>query len=1110
MSNRPIVVLILLWNCQNLMSYYHVHEDSIDERNISITSPENFYFETFIESSTIEQTSVSNYQIFDSNETSTSFFSPITIFITEVSVPLLFSIISLTIRTSRIEQYEYFYSIDILINSTCSSKRESNITLIFQSLLFNETKRCLFPSKHHGLMTCENFTYGVRYTVDGYLLCGTRNVTLSIKKELYELIKPKYINSTNSPTSIDALFFLPGLFYRLIIELTSVNQTCSIEYSSISSSFYHCLFKNLIPAQWFILTYYASTDNDQAPSGDVTIVYTELEDFYFRCELNKNNQQIDFYWTNLIASGYSNLTISILTEEYKQLWIILCDPYTSKNICSTKQYHLESGREYYIIAKLKKILPNYNGQKTETCSIKTNLSQIPINSIRHEFLNETIVRLTWLNHPFYVQVQLRNLETNLLENPIEYNQKTALFIHLTEASIYQLEFNISKIHWSSLIQITDYYIQTDFKKLIIENIIRLSENTLIVNINQYNLSTIKIIYCIEEIIDDSLKFCSISNIFNQLIPGSIYNISISIHRDSFQNIFIWKKQTIYKLINTNPSPLRIHTWKNNEYCVAELINRFSISYSTECILNEKIYNCNQLRCGCRYQFHILFNQTNINSLCSKFQCDIQLNNSNFTNVQFQTPLESIKNLRIISLSPILREIQVDFDRPYGCFDRFSLICEIIPLKQRRIFINSTICTDLIPDEFYRIYIETKQIGSETVISNIIETQLILTSNINNEITKKGSNLQSIIIPCVIAILLILILIILVAFYFVYRYNRRKRSTQRDRQQRTTINHTNRTTKMNNIVNQVNIYSNSKQIYPTESKKNILTSRPIRIKDLPFEYEKLIANNYYNLSDEFNKLQNNLQQIPEITQCNQSFKNRYKDIIPYEHSRVKLIPVDECDPGYINANFISGLHNPREYIACQGPLKSTINDHWKMIWEQNVMIIVMLTGLIERGMNKCEQYWPLDLNHAEIFGDISVCVTACVNVTAYELRYIELKKNDEIRTIKHYAFKMWDDHTIPTNSNILINFIRLIRSECHPEDYGPLLVHCSAGVGRSGTFIALDCLLQQFDKLSFTGYLDIYGTIFNMRQCRDKMVQNEHQYLFIYRCLKEEYEKTSGN
>jgi cadherin 5 type 2 (VE-cadherin) len=86
--------------------------------------------------------------------------------------------------------------------------------------------------------------------------------------------------------------------------------------------------------------------------------------------------------------------------------------------------------------------------------------------------------------------------------------------------------------------------------------------------------------------------------------------------------------------------------------------------------------------------------------------------------------------------------------------------------------------------------------------------------------------------------------------------------------------------------------------------------------------------------------------------------------------------------------------------------------------------------------------------------------------------------------------MWDDHTIPTNSDKLIDFIRLIRSEYRPEQDGPILVHCSAGVGRSGTFIALDRLLQQFDKLPFYGYLDIYGTVLDMRRCRDKMVQNE--------------------
>ena len=86
--------------------------------------------------------------------------------------------------------------------------------------------------------------------------------------------------------------------------------------------------------------------------------------------------------------------------------------------------------------------------------------------------------------------------------------------------------------------------------------------------------------------------------------------------------------------------------------------------------------------------------------------------------------------------------------------------------------------------------------------------------------------------------------------------------------------------------------------------------------------------------------------------------------------------------------------------------------------------------------------------------------------------------------------MWDDHTVPTRTDQLVSFVRLIRSECEAEKHGPLLVHCSAGVGRSGTFIALDRLFQQFDKLSSDGYLDVYGTVLDMRRCREKMVQNE--------------------
>ncbi|CAF1241953.1 unnamed protein product [Adineta ricciae] len=1020
-------------------------------------------------------------------------------------VPLFFSIVSFTVRTPRTDQQANFYSVDILLNCTCSARREANLTLNFFSLYSNETNSCSSYSKQSTFITCDNFIYGVRYTIDGYLLCGTKIFTLSPSRELYEISKPKYINSTNSPTLINTLFFLPGLFDRLNIELHSVNQSCSLEYSSITSPFYHCSFRNLPSAQWFVLTYYILTENYQTRSADVTIVYTDLEELDFRCELQKNNQQVEFYWANLTGSGYSNLTISILTEENKHLSIILCDPYASANLCSTKSPQLEPGREYYIHAKLRKSLPNYNGQKIETCSIKTNLTQIPIHSLQHEIFNETNVRLSWSEHPFHVRVRLRNLETNSLLNPVENIHKMAIFLNLAEASVYQVEFNISKTHWTPLFQRTNYHIKTDFKRLVIENVIRLSDKTLIVHVDSHDLTKVELIYCIERVMNGTREICSFSNTFSQLSASTIYNISVTIDRDSFQNKFHWEKQTIFKLVNTNPPTLKIRAKRQDEHCSAEILNSFPISYSSECFSSStgEIFDCNELLCGCRYQYRILFNQTYIDSLCARSPCDIQLNHPNVSTVKFQTPLDSIRNLRIVSVSLISREIQVSFDHPSGCFDQFVLICELISTKQREMFVNSTICTDLIPEAFYRISVEIKRLGWEVVTSQVIETQLIATPK-NDQ--KKGSFVQSVLIPGMIGFVIILILVVLIAFAFAYRQRRRNRSLNRDQTQITTISHRTISTKLNNIVNQVNIYAKT---HP-DTKRNIYTSRPIRIKDLPEEYEQLIANNYYNISNEFHELHHSIQETLELAQCDQTLKNRYKDIIPYEHSRVKLIPIDDLDSGYINANFIAGLHNPREYIACQGPLKTTINDHWKMIWEQNVTIIVMLTDIVERGLNKCERYWPVNSDKDEMYGNLLVCVTNCIHANSYDLRYIQLKKDEDVRSIKHYAFKMWNDHTVPTNSEDLLDFIRLVRSEYRPDCDGPILVHCSAGVGRSGTFIALDRLLQQFDKVSCYGYLDIYGTVLDMRRCRDRMVQNEHQYLFIYRCLKDEYEKRSGN
>jgi hypothetical protein len=161
---------------------------------------------------------------------------------------------------------------------------------------------------------------------------------------------------------------------------------------------------------------------------------------------------------------------------------------------------------------------------------------------------------------------LKNFETNFFEYPTEYNETSALFINLTEASIYQVQFYIFKENYPSITQMADYFIKTgehfpifskskficlDFTKLILENIVRLPENSLLVNISQYNSPKIQIIYCIKQINGNKLQNCSNSSLFTQLSSATIYNVSVSIHRDSFKKQFSWEKQTVFKLVNTS-------------------------------------------------------------------------------------------------------------------------------------------------------------------------------------------------------------------------------------------------------------------------------------------------------------------------------------------------------------------------------------------------------------------------------------------------------------------------------------------------------------------------------------------------------------------------------
>ncbi|XP_069132606.1 tyrosine-protein phosphatase 10D-like isoform X1 [Argopecten irradians] len=237
------------------------------------------------------------------------------------------------------------------------------------------------------------------------------------------------------------------------------------------------------------------------------------------------------------------------------------------------------------------------------------------------------------------------------------------------------------------------------------------------------------------------------------------------------------------------------------------------------------------------------------------------------------------------------------------------------------------------------------------------------------------------------------------------------------------------------------------------------------------------------------------------------KNRYTNILAYDHSRVKLLPLDEEEGSdYINANYIPGHNSKREYIATQGPLVCTKDDFWRMIWEQNVSVIVMLTQLVERGRRKCDQYWPEEVSEPVFFGDLIVRIDSESTLPDYVIRVISMQLGDIERRVKHLLYLAWPDMGTPTTSNSMLKFVESCRKHKNPALRGPIVVHCSAGVGRTGTYIAVDHLIQRLN--AGKQEVDIFNMVLGMRNERPNMVQTEDQYIFIHECIKDFL--TSGN
>ncbi|XP_043371447.1 receptor-type tyrosine-protein phosphatase delta isoform X20 [Dermochelys coriacea] len=282
--------------------------------------------------------------------------------------------------------------------------------------------------------------------------------------------------------------------------------------------------------------------------------------------------------------------------------------------------------------------------------------------------------------------------------------------------------------------------------------------------------------------------------------------------------------------------------------------------------------------------------------------------------------------------------------------------------------------------------------------------------------------------------------------------------------------------------------------------------PIPILELADHIERLKANDNLKFSQEYESIDPGQQFTWEHSNLEVNKpKNRYANVIAYDHSRVLLSAIEGI-PGsdYVNANYIDGYRKQNAYIATQGALPETFGDFWRMMWEQRGATVVMMTKLEERSRVKCDQYWPS--RGTETYGLIQVTLLDTVELATYCVRTFALYKNgsSEKREVRQFQFTAWPDHGVPEHPTPFLAFLRRVKT-CNPPDAGSMVVHCSAGVGRTGCFIVIDAMLE---RIKHEKTVDIYGHVTLMRAQRNYMVQTEDQYIFIHDALLEAV--TCGN
>ncbi|CAI5641503.1 receptor-type tyrosine-protein phosphatase S isoform X10 [Oreochromis niloticus] len=281
---------------------------------------------------------------------------------------------------------------------------------------------------------------------------------------------------------------------------------------------------------------------------------------------------------------------------------------------------------------------------------------------------------------------------------------------------------------------------------------------------------------------------------------------------------------------------------------------------------------------------------------------------------------------------------------------------------------------------------------------------------------------------------------------------------------------------------------------------MMSHPPIPISELAEHIELLKANDNLRLSQEYESIDPSQQFTWEHSNLEVNKpKNRYANVIAYDHTRVILSPIEGIlGSDYINANYIDGYRKQNAYIATQGPLPETFGDFWRMVWEQRAASVVMMTRLEEKSRIKCDQYWPS--RGTETYGMIQATLLDTMELATFCVRTFSLHKSgsSERREVRQFQFTAWPDHGVPEYPTPFLNFLRRVKA-CNPPDAGPIIAHCSAGVGRTGCFIVIDAMLE---RIRHERTVDIYGHVTLMRSQRNYMVQTEDQYSFIHEALLE--------